>query len=29
MHIKNMRKKLQGASRYIKNVRGIGYKVEL
>jgi DNA-binding response OmpR family regulator len=28
MHIKNMRKKLQGASRYIKNIRGIGYKVE-
>ncbi len=29
MHIKNTRKKLQGASRYIKNVRGIGYKVEI
>lgn len=29
MHIKNMRKKLQGASRYIKNIRGVGYKVEI
>jgi len=28
MHVKNLRKKLGDSARYIKNVRGIGYKIE-
>ena len=28
VHIRNLRKKLQTAGKYIKNIRGIGYKLE-
>jgi len=28
VHIKNLREKLREASRYIKNIRGVGYKLE-
>ena len=28
VHIKNLREKLGKASRFIKNVRGVGYKIE-
>jgi len=29
VHIKNIREKLGPAGKYIKNVRGIGYKLEI
>jgi len=28
VHIKNIREKLGPAARFIKNIRGIGYKIE-
>jgi len=28
VHIKNLREKLQDAGKFIKNIRGIGYKME-
>ncbi len=28
VHIKNLREKLGGAARFLKNIRGVGYKVE-
>jgi len=28
VHIKNLRKKLGKSAKYIKNIRGVGYKIE-